>query len=93
MAGLWLIHQSLIIVNALSDTLCCFCFSSIIAAGGQNETSMMDSVEVYDIASNLWTVKTPLPQALRCMTAVSYKGSLYLFGGESEKEITRAAYR
>ena len=69
------------------------CFRSIIAAGGQNETSMMDSVEVYDIASNLWTVKTPLPQALRCMTAVSYKGSLYLFGGESEKEITRAAYR
>lgn len=64
-----------------------------MAVGGQNETSIIDSVEVYDPSSNAWTLRTPLPQPVRCMTAVAYKGSLYVFGGETEKEITRAAYR
>ena len=74
--------------------LCRFHFNrSIVAVGGQNETSIIDSVEVYDPISNAWSVRTPLPQPVRCMTSVAYKGSLYVFGGETEKEITRAAYR
>ena len=68
-------------------------YRSIVAVGGQNESSIIDSVEVYDPCTNAWTVRTPLPQPVRCMTSVAYKGSLYVFGGETEKEITRAAYR
>ena len=74
----------------------CFFFLNcrcIVAVGGQNESSIIDSVEVYDPSTNSWSLRTPLPQPVRCMTSVAHKGSLYVFGGESEKEITRAAYR
>lgn len=67
--------------------------SVILAIGGHNETGVLDNVEVYDPRHNNWTPRSPLPQPLRCPTAVSYKGSLYVFGGESDKDISRAAYR
>ena len=68
-------------------------FRIILAVGGQNEVKRLDSVEAYDIATNEWTTKSPLPQALRCSTAVGHKGALYVFGGEKEVEIVKTAYR
>ncbi len=69
-----------------------FC-RTILAVGGQNETCRLDSVEVYDQHNNTWSARAPLPQAARCMTGVGYKGSLYVFGGETAKEICKSAYR
>ena len=66
---------------------------TILAIGGQSESSLLDTVEVYDCGHNNWTLRAPLPQALRCTTAVSFKGSLYVFGGENSTEVSRAAYR
>ena len=70
-----------------------FIFSFIIALGDQDESHRLDSVEIYDIAHNMWTAKATMPQALRCFTAVSFRGSLYVFGGETQHEIVNLAYR
>ena len=70
-----------------------FIFRVILAVGGQNEVKRLDSVESYNISLNRWSYVSPLPQPLRCCTAVSYKGALYVFGGEKETEIVKTAYR
>jgi N-acetylneuraminic acid mutarotase len=70
-----------------------FACSAIYAIGGQNETDILDSVERYDIGAGTWTVVCRLPQPLRCITAVSCKGNLYVFGGENRTVITKTAYR
>ena len=67
-------------------------FRTLFAIGGQNETELLDKVEQYDTLLNTWAAVSPLPQRMRCMTAVSFKGKIYVFGGESQGEITKATY-
>jgi len=66
---------------------------ALYAVGGRNDTTYLDSVEKYDLALCTWSSVAPLPKPLRCMTAVSYHGKLYVFGGESTTEIVNTAYR
>ncbi len=68
-------------------------FRSVLAIGGQNETNRLDTVELYDVQHNSWRKCTPMPQPLRCLTAIGYKGSLYVFGGETDTDIVKTAYR
>jgi len=67
--------------------------SSLYAVGGRNDTTYLSDVERYDLALCEWRPVASLPVALRCTTAVSYRGKLYVFGGESATEIVNTAYR
>lgn len=40
------------------------------------------SLEVFDPATGLWSVKSPMPQAAGALAAVAINGKLYVFGGE-----------
>ncbi|WP_419710541.1 Kelch repeat-containing protein [Pseudomonas sp. NFX224] len=40
------------------------------------------TLEVYDPATNTWTIRTPMPQAQGAPAAATYAGKLYVFGGE-----------
>ena len=61
--------------------------------GGRNDTSLLADVERYDLTLCTWSTVAPLPKPLRCTTAVSHRGSLYVFGGESATEIVNTAYK
>ena len=63
------------------------------AIGGQDGAEVLSTVERYDQHTNTWTLVAPLPQPLRFMTSVSYKGKLFVFGGEGTTDVTRTAYR
>lgn len=54
------------------DHVCLF-DSVILAIGGQDETSILSGVEMYDPQLNAWIPMAPLPQPLRCMASVSYR--------------------
>ena len=54
---------------------------------------VLASVEKYDLSGNSWECVACLPKTLRCHSAVSYKGKLFVFGGESEGVIVNTAYR
>lgn len=64
----------------------------LFAVGGHDEYELLDSVERYDPQLNTWSLVAPLPQKMRCMASVSFKGKLFLFGGEMSSEITNSAY-
>jgi len=66
---------------------------AIYVVGGRNDTSFLADVERYDLSLCTWSAVAPLPKPLRCTTAVSYHGSLYIFGGESATEIVNTAYK
>lgn len=61
--------------------------------GGRNDTTYLDHVEKYDLAFCTWSTVAPLPKPLRCTTAVSHSGNLYVFGGETTTEIVDTAYK
>jgi len=72
----------------------CVCvYRSLYAVGGHNDVTYLDDVERYDLTLCTWLSVAPLPKPLRCTTAVSYRGKLYVFGGESATEIVNTAYR
>jgi N-acetylneuraminic acid mutarotase len=55
---------------------------------------ILSNVDRYDAQTNQWSSMAPLSVALRCMTAVSYKGKLYTFGGESSNgKIVNSVYK
>jgi len=66
---------------------------AIYVVGGRNDTTYLDHVEKYDLRFCTWSTVAPLPKPLRCTTAVSYHGCLYVFGGESTSEIVNTAYK
>ncbi|XP_064639633.1 kelch-like protein 40a [Lineus longissimus] len=62
--------------------------------GGSGGMEILSNLDRYDGQTNQWCAMAPLPEALRCMTAVSYKGKLYSFGGEaSNGKIVNSVYR
>ncbi|CAH1781616.1 unnamed protein product [Owenia fusiformis] len=66
----------------------------IFAIGGQNnQNEYLNSVEKYDLQSNIWTQVEPMPKIARCVAATSYRGDLYVFGGESKTEVYDSVYR
>lgn len=66
---------------------------AIYVVGGRNDTTYLDHVEKYDLKFCTWSTVAPLPKPLRCTTAVSYCGCLYVFGGETTSEIVNTAYK
>jgi len=66
---------------------------AVYVVGGRNDTSYLDHVEKYDLTFYTWSAVAPLPKPLRCTTAVSYRGNLYVFGGETATEIVNTAYK
>ena len=61
--------------------------------GGQDGNEILMTVERYDPHTNIWTLVRPLPQCLRFTTGVSYKGKLYIFGGETKTGVSNNALR
>lgn len=54
----------------------------IYVPGGQlSDGSLTDILEVYDIRTDAWSKKSPLPYALADYGMSTYEGSLYVFGG------------
>jgi len=66
---------------------------AIYVIGGRNDTTFLEDVEKYDLTFGTWSAVAPLPQPLRCTTAVSYRGNLYVFGGETSTAIVNTAYK
>ncbi|MFB0841438.1 Kelch repeat-containing protein [Paenibacillus oleatilyticus] len=46
-----------------------------------NGGSVIDSVEMYDPATDTWTKKANMPSSLASVSAVAYDGKVYVFGG------------
>jgi len=69
------------------------CHRALYAVGGRDETKVLSCVEKYDLQFGTWTTVASLPQPLCCMTALGYKGKLYVFGGESTTDIVNTAFR
>uniref|UniRef100_A0A0B6Z9M0 BTB domain-containing protein n=1 Tax=Arion vulgaris TaxID=1028688 RepID=A0A0B6Z9M0_9EUPU len=65
----------------------------VYAVGGQDGSEILMTVERYDPHTNTWTMVHSLPQPLRFMTSVSYKGKLYTFGGETKSDVSNGALR
>ena len=76
-----------------NDNIFTYIFRYAYAIGGQDGTENLSTVERYDPHTNTWMLVAPLPQPLRFMTSVSYKGKLFVFGGEGATDVTRSAYR
>lgn len=63
------------------------------AIGGQDGSEILSAVERYDPHTNAWILVAPLAIPLRFMTSISYRGKLYVFGGETTDKISKTAYR
>ena len=63
------------------------------AIGGHDGTEVLSSVEQYNFQANEWSSVASLPQPLRCLTSVSFRGNLYVFGGESVNQISDKCYK
>ena len=69
----------------------------IYAIGGFAQTStgnfVRPKVEAYDVATNTWTVKRPLPEPLMPNGATNINGKIYVAGGVSnDGRISKALY-
>lgn len=63
----------------------------IYVFGGRTGSTTLNSIEIYNPASNSWTAGAPLPQATRGMaTALGFNGAIYIFGGVSGTIISNA---
>lgn len=63
------------------------------AIGGQDGTEVLSSVEQYNFLANEWISVASLPQPLRCLASVAFRGNLYVFGGENNVKISDKAYK
>ena len=63
------------------------------AIGGQDGAEILSSMEKYDPHTNTWTLVAPLPRPLRFMAAVSYRGKLFVLGGEDVGIVCKNSYR
>ncbi len=52
----------------------------VVRSGGMIN---LDVVEMYDVESDVWTVRSPMPTARSGIAAAVFAGKLYVFGGES----------
>ena len=66
---------------------------ALYAIGGHSDNELLSSVERYDLHGNIWSEVARLPRPLRCLTALSYKGRLFVMGGETTDGISNAAFR
>ena len=57
----------------------------IYAVGGCNSDGNTTRCDKYREDADEWEAVAPMPKALRCCSATSYRGRLYVFGGECEK--------
>lgn len=56
--------------------------SAIKQADGSLSQVNLATLEVFDPASNTWTVRKPMPQPRGGLAAAAHRGKLYVFGGE-----------
>ena len=66
--------------------------NAIFVAGGFELVSgrSTDAVERYDLGTNRWTRRAPLPAALNHAAAAVYKGDLYIVGGYTDGDVEQA---
>jgi len=56
----------------------------IYVVGGYPSTRIsVDTVQVYDISSNSWSITTPYPTTINHASAVGVNGALYVIGGQT----------
>jgi len=52
----------------------------VLAAGGENVSRAVDSLESYDASTNSWSTMTPSPAAFSRAAAGVVNGKAYVFG-------------
>lgn len=57
----------------------------IYAIGGNNWTSVLNTNEMYDTATNTWTTKTPMPIPRNRFAIAVYQNKIYVMGGETKQ--------
>ena len=67
--------------------------SKLFVIGGQSiRGHLLNSVEVYDTVKEKWHSDNPFPIAIRNPCAISFRGRLYVFGGDSNDGLSNRAY-
>ena len=61
-------------------------------APGAGVSQIRPKVEAYDVATNTWTLKKPLPEPLEPNGATNINGKIYVAGGQSNERISKALY-
>jgi len=62
-----------------------YCTGGIWSSISGKGALLTDTNEVYDIQTNTWSTKKPLPQALNGQQANVVEGQIYVIGGEDQK--------
>jgi N-acetylneuraminic acid mutarotase len=58
------------------------CDGKVYVVGGHDGGTILDTLEVYDPATNSWETKSPMPTARLALGFVALDGLLYAIGGE-----------
>ena len=75
----WVIKAN--IPNALADAASCVLNNKIYIVGGSNNNGALNSLYVYDPATNTWTAKTGMTFARGLLGLATVNGKLYAIGG------------
>ncbi len=59
----------------------------IYVAGGEDGTTVFDTLEIYDVASDSWSTGAPMPVAWHRVQAAAANDAVYVFGGAEELDI------
>lgn len=82
----WVSKQDL--QSARMDHTCVVHNGLIYTIGGATDVNNPDSsVEIYDEASDTWSTGTNFPSPLKYLQAISFDGTLYVFGGVGSNNI------
>jgi hypothetical protein len=66
----------------------------IYVFGGRNSSALLSSLEIYNPATNSWSLGAPMPVAIRGMAfALGSNGSIYMFGGANSSATVTSTYR
>ena len=57
--------------------------NSVYVFGGRDVSAVLDTVQIYNIATNTWSMGAPMPGGRSCVNAVYYSvnGKIYVIGG------------
>lgn len=58
----------------------------LFAAGGENASRALDTLESFDLATNTWSVKTPSPVPFTAAAATGLNGRVYVFANSRTYE-------
>ena len=57
--------------------------NSVYIIGGRDVSAVMDTIQIYNISTNSWSMGAPMPSGRSCVNAVYYSvnGKIYVIGG------------